>query len=197
MTSHNLCGQYYVSFGGSCFRIKVRIRKQIEVGLRVELEWAMDHRLTSFLLFVSHNQPSIVASPTTTIKRQKGNCFEMSIVLCSLLIGAGYDAYCVCGYATREVTLMDQTRDICPLLKQENKVSVTWGLTAPSIYTTDNASSVYIVIIFQGNFHTFSTAKLLIHASILMQNTVQIVLNSNTKLLKSKYDLKFVVSGLP
>ena len=37
--------------------------------------------------------------------------------------------------------------------------------------------------IFQGNFHTFSTAKLLIHASILMLNTVQIVLNSNTKLL--------------
>ena len=26
--------------------------------------------------------------------------------------------------------------------------------------------------IFQGNFHTFSTVKLLIHASILMQNTV-------------------------
>jgi hypothetical protein len=49
----------------------------------------------------------------------------MSVVLCSLLIGAGYDAYCVCGYATREVTLMDQTRDICPLLKQENKVSST------------------------------------------------------------------------
>ena len=49
----------------------------------------------------------------------------MSIVLCSLLIGAGYDAYCVCGYATREVTLMDQTRDICPLLKQENKVSAS------------------------------------------------------------------------
>ena len=67
--------------------------------------------------------PSVLASPTTTIKRQKGNCFEMSIVLCSLLIGAGYDAYCVCGYATREVTLMDQTRDICPLLKQENKLA--------------------------------------------------------------------------
>ena len=34
--------------------------------------------------------------------------------------------------------------------------------------------------IFQGNFRTFSTAKLLIHASILMQSTVQIVLNSNS-----------------
>ena len=47
------------------------------------------------------------------------------------------------------------------------------------------------------NFHTCSTAKLLIHASILMQNTVQIVLNSNTRLLKAKYDLKFAVCSLP
>ena len=37
--------------------------------------------------------------------------------------------------------------------------------------------------IFQGNFHTFSTAKLLIHTSILMYNTVQIVLSSNSQLL--------------
>ncbi len=49
--------------------------------------------------------------------------------------------------------------------------------------------------IFQGNFHTFSTAKLLIYASFLMYNTVQKVLNSNTKLLKSKYDLRFAVCG--
>ena len=40
----------------------------------------------------------------------------------------------------------------------------------------------------------FRPAKLLINASILMQNTVEIVLNSNTgKLLKSKYDLRFAV----
>lgn len=79
---------------------------------------------TKFHLFSLDKQPSVISSPTTTIKRHKGNCFEMSVVLCSLLIGSGYDSYCVCGYATREVTLMDQTRDICPLLKQENKVSV-------------------------------------------------------------------------
>ena len=49
--------------------------------------------------------------------------------------------------------------------------------------------------IFQGNFYTFSTAKLLIHASVLMYNTLQIILNSNSYLLKSKYDLKFIVCG--
>ena len=58
----------------------------------------------------------------------------MSIVLCSLLIGAGYDAYCVCGYATREITLMDQTRDICPLLKQEDKVCSTPQNTGTHFY---------------------------------------------------------------
>ncbi len=40
----------------------------------------------------------------------------------SLLIGAGYDAYVVCGYATREVCNMDESRTICPLLiKTEEK----------------------------------------------------------------------------
>ncbi|XP_046848993.1 dynein regulatory complex subunit 7-like isoform X2 [Xenia sp. Carnegie-2017] len=80
-------------------------------------------------------QPSVIASPATTINRQKGNCFEMSIVLCSLLIGAGYDAYCVCGYATREITLMDQTRDACPLLKLEKKEAPKEKKKEPGKYT--------------------------------------------------------------
>lgn len=47
---------------------------------------------------------------------QKGNSFDFSTLLCSLLIGAGYDAYVVSGYATRECTQMDQSRRLCPLL---------------------------------------------------------------------------------
>ena len=58
------------------------------------------------------------------LKRQKGNCFEYSILLCSLLIGAGYDAYVVSGYATREVCLADESREICPLLKKKEEVVV-------------------------------------------------------------------------
>ena len=46
----------------------------------------------------------------------------MSVLLCSLLIGVGYDAYCVCGYATREMCLMDQTRRVCPLLEPKGEV---------------------------------------------------------------------------
>ena len=50
--------------------------------------------------------------------------------------------------------------------------------------------------IFKGKYHNeFPTAKLLIHASILMYNAVQIVPNSNSQLLTSKYDLKFGACG--
>jgi len=38
------------------------------------------------------------------------------------LIGAGYDAYVVSGYATREVCLADESREICPLLKKKEEV---------------------------------------------------------------------------
>jgi hypothetical protein len=67
-------------------------------------------------------QPKRLLSPTTVLKRQKGNCFEYSTVLCSLLIAAGYDAYSVSGYACRETCLMDEAREICPLLKKREQV---------------------------------------------------------------------------
>ena len=68
-------------------------------------------------------QPKKLFSPTYVMCKQEGSCFEYSVLLCSLLIGMGYDAYCVCGYATREVCLMDQGQDVCPLLKGQKKVS--------------------------------------------------------------------------
>lgn len=55
---------------------------------------------------------------------QRGNCFDFSNLLVSLLIGAGYDAYMVSGYATREVCNMDQSRKICPLLIQSEEKKV-------------------------------------------------------------------------
>lgn len=75
---------------------------------------------------IFHCQPSTICSSTSVLKKQKGNCFEFSILLTSLLIGAGYDAYCVCGYATRETTLMDETREICPMLKKKDEVKLTF-----------------------------------------------------------------------
>ncbi|XP_034644562.1 dynein regulatory complex subunit 7 isoform X2 [Trachemys scripta elegans] len=66
--------------------------------------------------------PSYLPSPTTILKYQRGNCFGFSVLLCSLLIGAGYDAYCVNGYATREICMMDETREVCPLLEKSKEV---------------------------------------------------------------------------
>ncbi|KAM4614463.1 dynein regulatory complex subunit 7 [Discoglossus pictus] len=61
--------------------------------------------------------PRTLFSSSTVLQRQKGNCFDFSVLLCSVLLGAGYDAYCVSGYATQEICLVDETRDVCPLLK--------------------------------------------------------------------------------
>uniref|UniRef100_A0A803W7B3 Dynein regulatory complex subunit 7 n=1 Tax=Ficedula albicollis TaxID=59894 RepID=A0A803W7B3_FICAL len=66
--------------------------------------------------------PSSLYSPTTILKYQRGNCFDFSVLLCSLLIGAGYDAYCVHGYATLEMCSLDQTQELCPLLRKPPEV---------------------------------------------------------------------------
>ncbi|XP_075571723.1 dynein regulatory complex subunit 7 [Pelecanus crispus] len=65
--------------------------------------------------------PSSLYSPTTILKYQRGNCFDFSVLLCSMLIGAGYDAYCVHGYATREMCTLDETLELCPLLRKPQR----------------------------------------------------------------------------
>ncbi|NXM94851.1 DRC7 protein, partial [Sylvia borin] len=66
--------------------------------------------------------PSSLYSPTTILKYQRGNCFDFTVLLCSLLIGAGYDAYCVHGYATLEMCSLDQTQELCPRLRKPPEV---------------------------------------------------------------------------
>ncbi|KAF1496359.1 Dynein regulatory complex subunit 7, partial [Eudyptula minor novaehollandiae] len=66
--------------------------------------------------------PSSLYSPTTILKYQRGNCFDFSVLLCSMLIGAGYDAYCVHGYATHEICTLDETLELCPLLRKPQEV---------------------------------------------------------------------------
>ena len=39
-------------------------------------------------------------------KDRKANAFEHSIIMCSALLGAGYDAYVVDGYASKEATTL-------------------------------------------------------------------------------------------
>ncbi|XP_075432639.1 dynein regulatory complex subunit 7 isoform X2 [Ascaphus truei] len=79
--------------------------------------------------------PLNLFSPSTILGNQKGNCFDFSILLCSLLLGTGYDAYCVSGYATRQMCLMDETRDVCPLLKKPEQSSGEPALNPPKKYS--------------------------------------------------------------
>ncbi|NXI53986.1 DRC7 protein, partial [Chloroceryle aenea] len=78
--------------------------------------------------------PSSLYSPTTILKYQRGNCFDFSVLLCSLLIGAGYDAYCVHGYATREMCTLDETLELCPLLRKPQEVPKEEMKKKPSKY---------------------------------------------------------------
>lgn len=74
-------------------------------------------------LKVPNELPDKLHSSTSVLKEQKGNSFDYSVLLTSLLLGGGYDAYCVCGYATREVALLDQSGKKCPLLQpKENEL---------------------------------------------------------------------------
>ena len=53
--------------------------------------------------------PQHMPSPSFTLSNQAGDCFDMAQVLCSLLLGVGYDAYVVSGYAPAMITRCDQT----------------------------------------------------------------------------------------
>ncbi|XP_074054809.1 dynein regulatory complex subunit 7 [Macrotis lagotis] len=79
--------------------------------------------------------PEYLFSPTSVLKYQKGNCFDFSTLLCSMLIGAGYDAYCVSGYASRDICQMDLTREVCPLMKKPKETPEEKEKAIPKKYT--------------------------------------------------------------
>ncbi|XP_008316190.1 dynein regulatory complex subunit 7 isoform X2 [Cynoglossus semilaevis] len=63
-----------------------------------------------------HILPPRLRSPSFVLKTQKASCFEYPTVLCCLLLGSDYDAYCVSGYAVRQMCLLDQSLKDCPLV---------------------------------------------------------------------------------
>ncbi|MEW5310705.1 MAG: hypothetical protein WDW38_002476 [Sanguina aurantia] len=63
--------------------------------------------------------PEYLPSPMSVLNHQAGDCFDLSVVLASLLIGAGYHALVVVGYAPTDVTLNDQSATQCPVLERE------------------------------------------------------------------------------
>ena len=58
--------------------------------------------------------PKIIPSPAKVLEWQAVDSFDFANVLCSLLIGCGYDAYVVYGIAPREITTKDKALMECP-----------------------------------------------------------------------------------
>lgn len=86
------------------------------------MNWLAPIIIRMSLYGVTSLQPKELTSPTLVLERQEGSSFDMACLLCSLLLGVGYDAYCVCGYAVREVTEMDQCGKTCPGLETGEEV---------------------------------------------------------------------------
>ena len=63
-----------------------------------------------------------LCSPTWLLKFQRGNSFEYATFLVGLLLGQGYNALVVSGYASREQVRCDMSMRACPYLpKAENQ----------------------------------------------------------------------------
>ncbi|CAF3475818.1 unnamed protein product [Rotaria socialis] len=97
-------------------------------------EFIADH-LNYELIEPAHEIPKTLWSPTKVLADQRGNCFDYSNLLCSLLIGAGYDAYVASGYATREVCYMDTTRLPNPYVKKRHEEHIEGSKTQNKKYT--------------------------------------------------------------
>ena len=71
--------------------------------------------------------PMILPSPNQSLEWHVGDSFDMAVLLCSLLLGNGYDAYVVYGYAPKYITLQDQTKTQCPLISKITEKTISKG----------------------------------------------------------------------
>mmetsp|Transcript_17952 Transcript_17952/g.56288 ORF Transcript_17952/g.56288 Transcript_17952/m.56288 type:complete len:214 (-) Transcript_17952:3165-3806(-) len=60
--------------------------------------------------------PRVLPSPTQVLQWKVGDCFDFAVLLTSLLLGSGYDAYAVIGYVPLWMSLRDQSDSCCPLI---------------------------------------------------------------------------------
>lgn len=65
--------------------------------------------------------PVTLRSPQTVLQSQRGSSLEYTSLLCSLLLGLNYNAYCVSGYASRQLCELDRTQEDPPLLDKPEK----------------------------------------------------------------------------
>ncbi|KAH0576201.1 hypothetical protein SS50377_21762 [Spironucleus salmonicida] len=81
--------------------------------------------------------PSYIQSPQTTLEWQSGDCYDLSILLASLLIGAGFNAHVVIGYADRRLTNQETARENCPEIPEFVEISQILA----DFYSSDIANS--------------------------------------------------------
>ena len=91
--------------------------------------------LASFILYEPldpiHEVPKCLPSPSIVLNDYTGDCFDLSNLLCSYLLGSGYDAYIVNGYTSQQVALKDQSSNVCPIaLKSSNDKSSSTTTTS-------------------------------------------------------------------
>lgn len=67
--------------------------------------------------------PAYLPSPGQTLAWHTGDSFDMATLLCSLLLGNGYDAYVVHGYAPKFIALRDQSTSTCPIISKLDQAS--------------------------------------------------------------------------
>ncbi|KAF4522246.1 hypothetical protein B566_EDAN009090, partial [Ephemera danica] len=91
-----------------------------------------------------------------------GHCLELACVLGCILLGAGYNALVVSGYASRRLCLHEQTREPCPYLKpappsflpQQHLPSSAWSrrlshqVASPVPHQRAHSSRARILLIF-------------------------------------------------
>mmetsp|Transcript_16362 Transcript_16362/g.19352 ORF Transcript_16362/g.19352 Transcript_16362/m.19352 type:complete len:927 (+) Transcript_16362:60-2840(+) len=83
--------------------------------------------------------PSYLPSPSQVMEWGCGDSFDFAMLLCSFLLGAGYDAFVVHGRAPIDVCLRNQSKITCPLLVAEAEEQAT--LEAEAKYNQEQAES--------------------------------------------------------
>ena len=68
--------------------------------------------------------PPTVQSPATTLAARGGNCLETALLLCSLLLGQGRDAFVVVGYAPPAIVGNVQSGQRCPASAVQRRLAV-------------------------------------------------------------------------
>ncbi|CAD7971170.1 unnamed protein product [Amoebophrya sp. A25] len=83
-------------------------------------------RLNYEELLPTDKYPKVIPSPATVLDWRAGDSFDFSILLCSMLLGVGYDAYCVSGFAPRYIATKTETMEHCAVdlavLNERNEV---------------------------------------------------------------------------